>query len=84
MNPSQPKNQKPTITTSVPGPNSKALRAREDAHLAPGLQGYALRAHDQAAPTGSPRGARLLTGKGQKPSRRGGSVVSTGRTLGGS
>lgn len=44
MNPSQPKNQKPTITTSVPGPQSKALRAREDAHLAPGLQGYALMA----------------------------------------
>jgi 4-aminobutyrate aminotransferase-like enzyme len=44
MNPSQPKNQKPTITTSVPGPKSKALRAREDAHLAPGLQGYALMA----------------------------------------
>ena len=44
MNPSQPKNQKPTITTSVPGPQSKAWRAREDAHLAPGLQGYALMA----------------------------------------
>jgi 4-aminobutyrate aminotransferase/(S)-3-amino-2-methylpropionate transaminase len=42
MNPSQPKNQKSTIKTEVPGPQSRALRAREDAHIAPGLQGYAL------------------------------------------
>lgn len=44
MNPSQPKNQQATIHTEVPGPKSKALRAREDAHIAPGLQGYALMA----------------------------------------
>ena len=44
MNQSQPKNQKPSIATEVPGPKSKALRAREDAHIAPGLQGYALMA----------------------------------------
>ena len=44
MNPSQPKNQKPNIVTAVPGPGSQALRKREDAHIAPGLQGYALMA----------------------------------------
>ncbi|MGC9983582.1 MAG: aspartate aminotransferase family protein [Polyangia bacterium] len=44
MNPSQPKNQKPNIVTAVPGPRSQALRQREDAHIAPGLQGYALMA----------------------------------------
>jgi 4-aminobutyrate aminotransferase-like enzyme len=44
MNPTQPKNQLATINTDVPGPKSKALRAREDAHIAPGLQGYALMA----------------------------------------
>jgi len=44
MNPSQPKNQKPNIVTAVPGPRSQALRKREDAHIAPGLQGYALMA----------------------------------------
>jgi 4-aminobutyrate aminotransferase / (S)-3-amino-2-methylpropionate transaminase / 5-aminovalerate transaminase len=44
MNPSQPKNQKASIKTDVPGPKSKALRAREDANIAPGLQGYALSA----------------------------------------
>jgi 4-aminobutyrate aminotransferase-like enzyme len=44
MNPSQPKNQKASIVTPIPGPKSKALRAREDAHIAPGLQGYALMA----------------------------------------
>jgi 4-aminobutyrate aminotransferase-like enzyme len=44
MNPSQPKNQQAKINTDVPGPKSKALRAREDAHMAPGLQGYALMA----------------------------------------
>jgi 4-aminobutyrate aminotransferase / (S)-3-amino-2-methylpropionate transaminase / 5-aminovalerate transaminase len=38
----QPKNQKPHIQTPIPGPQSRALRAREDAHLAPGLQGFAL------------------------------------------
>ncbi len=44
MNPTQPKNQQADIKTEIPGPNSKALRAREDAHIAPGLQGYALMA----------------------------------------
>ncbi|HEY6475324.1 MAG TPA: aminotransferase class III-fold pyridoxal phosphate-dependent enzyme, partial [Polyangia bacterium] len=44
MNQSQPKNQKANIVTPVPGPESRALRAREDAHAAPGLQGYALMA----------------------------------------
>ncbi len=44
MNQTQPKNQKPEIKTAVPGPRSQALRQREDAHVAPGLQGYALMA----------------------------------------
>lgn len=44
MNQTQPKNQQAKIHTEVPGPKSKALRAREDAHIAPGLQGYALMA----------------------------------------
>src|SRR5512142_941527 len=38
----QPKNQKPVIKTRVPGPKSRQLRKREDAHLAPGLQNFAL------------------------------------------
>jgi 4-aminobutyrate aminotransferase / (S)-3-amino-2-methylpropionate transaminase / 5-aminovalerate transaminase len=37
----QPKDQKADIRTAVPGPESVALRAREDAHMASGLQGYA-------------------------------------------
>jgi 4-aminobutyrate aminotransferase/(S)-3-amino-2-methylpropionate transaminase len=41
---SQPKNQKAALKTAVPGPASRALRAREDAHMAPGLQGYAVSA----------------------------------------
>jgi 4-aminobutyrate aminotransferase-like enzyme len=32
------------LRTVVPGPKSQALRAREDAHVAPGLQGYAIMA----------------------------------------
>jgi 4-aminobutyrate aminotransferase-like enzyme len=44
MNPSQPKDQRADIRTDVPGPGSRALRAREDAHAAPGLQGYAVMA----------------------------------------
>jgi 4-aminobutyrate aminotransferase-like enzyme len=44
MNDSQPKNQKAVLKTAVPGPESRALRAREDAHAAPGLQGYAVMA----------------------------------------
>jgi len=43
-NPSQPKDQRPLLRTAIPGPKSKALRAREDAHMAPGLQGYAVMA----------------------------------------
>jgi 4-aminobutyrate aminotransferase / (S)-3-amino-2-methylpropionate transaminase / 5-aminovalerate transaminase len=42
MNPSQPKNQRVHLKTFVPGPASQALRAREEAHIAPGLQGYAV------------------------------------------
>jgi 4-aminobutyrate aminotransferase / (S)-3-amino-2-methylpropionate transaminase / 5-aminovalerate transaminase len=44
MNTSQPKNQKAALKTEIPGPSSVALRAREDAHMAPGLQGYAVSA----------------------------------------
>ncbi len=39
-----PRDQKVHLRTSVPGPKSRALREREDAHIAPGLQGYALMA----------------------------------------
>ena len=39
-----PVDQKVHLKTLVPGPKSAALRAREDAHIAPGLQGYALMA----------------------------------------
>lgn len=41
---SQPKNQKPVLKTSIPGPKSQAVRVREDKVLAPGLQGFALMA----------------------------------------
>src|SRR4051812_27602370 len=40
----QPQNQKPSIKTAIPGPLSEALREREEQHLAPGLQGFALMA----------------------------------------
>ena len=40
--PSHPPNQKACIATEVPGPKSRELRRREDAHIAPGLQGYAI------------------------------------------
>ncbi len=43
-NPSQPKNQKPKVQTEIPGPKSRAIRAREEKHLAPGLQRFALMA----------------------------------------
>src|SRR6187397_2848377 len=46
---SQPRNQKPVVRTAVPGPKSQAIRAREEAHLAPGLQGFALMAGIVAA-----------------------------------
>jgi 4-aminobutyrate aminotransferase-like enzyme len=42
MTTSQPKNQRVHLKTVVPGPKSRALRAREDAHIAPGLQSYAV------------------------------------------
>src|SRR5450755_2088033 len=38
----QPVNQNRRLETAIPGPNSIALRAREDVDLAPGAQGYAL------------------------------------------
>jgi 4-aminobutyrate aminotransferase-like enzyme len=44
MNPTQPRDQRPVLATAIPGPRSRALRAREDEHLAPGAQGYALMA----------------------------------------
>jgi 4-aminobutyrate aminotransferase / (S)-3-amino-2-methylpropionate transaminase / 5-aminovalerate transaminase len=40
----QPQNQKPFIHTAIPGPKSQELRKREDEHLAPGLQSFALMA----------------------------------------
>ncbi|HZJ64593.1 MAG TPA: aminotransferase class III-fold pyridoxal phosphate-dependent enzyme, partial [Kofleriaceae bacterium] len=40
----QPANQNRQLVTAIPGPKSQALRAREEAHLAPGAQGYALMA----------------------------------------
>lgn len=40
----QPRNQKPCIKTAIPGPRSLELRKREDEHLAPGLQRFALMA----------------------------------------
>jgi 4-aminobutyrate aminotransferase/(S)-3-amino-2-methylpropionate transaminase len=38
----QPGSQKPLIKTAIPGPKSQGLRRREDEHLAPGLQNFAL------------------------------------------
>ena len=38
----QPRQQKATVKTVIPGPSSKALRQREEEHLAPGLQNFAL------------------------------------------
>lgn len=40
----QPKDQKPHLKTSIPGPKSQALRAKEEENLSPGLQGFALMA----------------------------------------
>jgi len=40
--PSHPPNQKAHVATVVPGPKSRELRRREEAHIAPGLQGYAV------------------------------------------
>ncbi|MDB4934217.1 MAG: 4-aminobutyrate aminotransferase, partial [Labilithrix sp.] len=39
---SQPRDQRAHVETAIPGPKSRALRAREDEHIAPGLQGYAV------------------------------------------
>jgi 4-aminobutyrate aminotransferase/(S)-3-amino-2-methylpropionate transaminase len=39
-----PRDQRVHLKTAVPGPKSCALRRREDAHIAPGLQGYAVMA----------------------------------------
>jgi 4-aminobutyrate aminotransferase/(S)-3-amino-2-methylpropionate transaminase len=39
---SQPQDQRPRLVTAIPGPESRALRAREDAVLAPGSQAYAI------------------------------------------
>lgn len=44
VNPTQPKNQQIALHTPIPGPRSRALRVLEDETLAPGAQGYALRA----------------------------------------
>ncbi len=44
VNPSQPKNQSAQLATAIPGLKSLELRRREDAHMAPGLQGYAVMA----------------------------------------
>lgn len=41
---SAPTNQKVHLKTAVPGPKSQAIRAREDKHVAPGLQRFALMA----------------------------------------
>ena len=38
----RPADQRPRLRTAIPGPASRALRAREDAHIAPGLQSYAV------------------------------------------
>ena len=42
--PSHPPDQRPHLVTAIPGPRSRALREREDAHIAPGIQGYAVMA----------------------------------------
>ena len=44
MSTSAPRDQRVHLQTIVPGPRSRALREREDAHIAPGLQGYAVMA----------------------------------------
>jgi 4-aminobutyrate aminotransferase / (S)-3-amino-2-methylpropionate transaminase / 5-aminovalerate transaminase len=41
---SQPTHQTPILKTEVPGPKSREWREREDQHLSPGLQGFALMA----------------------------------------
>jgi 4-aminobutyrate aminotransferase/(S)-3-amino-2-methylpropionate transaminase len=41
-NASQPVDQRVHVETTIPGEKSRALRAREEEHIAPGLQGYAV------------------------------------------
>ncbi len=41
---SQPKNQRPKLITTIPGPKSQKLRKEEDEFIADGLQGFALMA----------------------------------------
>src|SRR4051812_33005771 len=41
---SQPVAQVPRLKTPLPGPNSRALTTREEAHRAPGSQSYAVMA----------------------------------------
>ena len=40
----QPTHQNRELVTEVPGPESRKLRAREEVHIAPGTQGYAIMA----------------------------------------
>jgi 4-aminobutyrate aminotransferase/(S)-3-amino-2-methylpropionate transaminase len=40
--PLEARGQRVHLRTEIPGPASRALRDREDAHIAPGLQGYAV------------------------------------------
>jgi len=40
----QPRRQKAQVKTSIPGPESQKLRAREEKNLAPGLQNFAIMA----------------------------------------
>src|SRR3954466_7335396 len=40
----QPANQNRSLKTQIPGPKSQELRSREEKHLAPGAQGYAISA----------------------------------------
>ncbi len=42
MNQSRMRNQQARLVTAIPGPKSRALRAREEEHIAPGLQSYAV------------------------------------------
>lgn len=40
----QPRDQRAVLKTAIPGPRSREWREREERHLAPGLQGFALMA----------------------------------------
>ena len=59
------KDQRPSLRTVVPGPKSRELRAREERHLAPGLQSYATMAgiaveHAEGATVTDVDGNKLL------------------------